>query len=159
MSEELIKRIDELDDRKAIRVLEFYSKRLFEGIETSPEEMLAGIPKEFKDRVPFESILKMSGKERAKRLPEAESVLLARELLRGFARDPVFASSLLKTLDEYQDDTLIVGELLAIGLAISMIIVASTTTFKGRIGNFEIMKGPADANFIEALLKHFPKLS
>jgi hypothetical protein len=159
MSEGLIKRIDELDDRKAIRILEFYSKRLLEGIETAPEEMLAGIPEEFKDRAPFESILKMSGKERAKRLPEAESVLLARELLRGFARDPVFAPSLSKTLDEYQDDTLIVGELLAIGLAVSMIIVASTTTFKGRIGNFEITKGIADASFIEALLKHFPKLS
>ncbi len=159
MSDELIKRIDELDDQKAIRVLEFYSKRLFEHIETSPEEMLAGIPEEFKDRAPFESILQMSRKERAKRLPEAESVLLARELLRGFARDPAFAPSLLKALDEYQDDTLIVGELLAIGVAVSMIIVASTTTFKGRIGNFEIRKRLADAKFIEALLKNFPKLS
>lgn len=158
MSEDLLKRIDELDDRKAIRVVEFYSTRIFEGMETTPEEMLAGIPEEFKDCAPFESVLEMSGKERAKPLPETESVLLARELLRGFARDPAFAPSLLKALDEYQDDTLLAGAILAIGIAVSMIIVASTTEFKGRIGNFEITKETADANFIEALLKHFPKL-
>jgi hypothetical protein len=158
MSEDLLKRIDELDDRKAIRVLEFYSTRIFEGMDTTPEEMLAGIPEEFKNCAPFERVLEMSGKERAKPLPETESVLLARELLRGFARDPAFAPSLLKALDEYQDDTLLAGAILAIGVAVSMIVVASTTAFKGRIGNFEITKETADANFIEALLKHFPKL-
>ena len=158
MSEELLKRIDELDDRKAIRVLEFYSMRIFEGMETSPEEMLAGIPEEFKNLAPFESVLEMSGKERGKPLPETESVLLARELLRGFARDPAFAPSLLKALDEYKDDTLLAGAILATGVAVSMIIVASTTAFKGRIGNFKVTKEKASASLIESLLKYFPKL-
>ena len=158
MSEDLLKRIDEFDDRRAIRVLEFYSARVFEGAETFPEKMLEGIPGEFQGRAPFERVLKMSSKERAHPLPEAESAVLARELLCGFARDPAFAPSLVEALDEYQDDKLLVGTILATGVAVSLIIVASTTAFKGRVGNFEITKETADASFIEALLKHFPKL-
>lgn len=158
MSQELIKRIDELDDRKTIRVLEFYAARVFEGAKTSPEEMLVGIPEQFKDRAPFERGLKLSGKERAHPMPEGESAVLARELLRGFARDPAFAPSLEQALDEYKDDKLMVGEILALGVAVSMIIVAASTKFKGKVGAFEVDKGTVDAGFIEALLKHFPKL-
>lgn len=158
MTELLRKRIDELNDRKAIRVLEFYSARVFEGVETSPKKMLDGIPNKFKDRAPFERVLKMSGKERARPLPEAESAVLARALLHVFAQDPAFAPSLAKALDDYQDDNLLAGAILALGVAVSMIIVASTTAFKGKIGGFEVTKNTADAGLIEALLKHFPKL-
>jgi len=158
MTEHLLERIDELDDRKAIRVLEFYSTRVFQGMKTSLEEMLDGIPKELKNRAPFDHVREMSGKERAHPLPEADSAVLARELLYVFARDPAFAPSLAEALDEYQDDKLLVGAILAIGIAVSMIIVASTTTCKGRVGSFEVTKKTADANLIEALLKHFPKL-
>jgi hypothetical protein len=158
MREHLLKRIDELDARQAIRVLEFYAARVFEGMKTSPQEMLDGIPAEFKDRAPFERVLEMSGKERARPLPEADSAVLARELLYVFAGDPTFAPSLAEALDEYQDDKLLAGAILAIGVAISMIVVASTTAFRGRVGNFEVTKERADATFIEALLKHFPKL-
>jgi len=158
MMENLLNKIDELNNRKAIRALEFYSARVFKGMESSPEEMLDGVPEEFKNRAPFDRALKMSNKERAQTLPEAESAALARELLRTFARDPVFAPSLAEALDEYRDDKLLVGEILATGVAVSMIIVAATTTFKGKIGSFVVSKKEADASLIESLLKHFPKL-
>lgn len=138
-------------------MLEFYATRIFEGSNTSPQEMLDGIPEEFKDRAPFGRVLTMSRNEHAHPLPESESTVLARELLQGFARDPVFASSLAEAFDEYQDDELMVGEILATGIALSMIIIASTTAFSGKIGRFRVEKKTADASFIEALLKHFPK--
>jgi len=159
MTQNLLNRIDGLDDRKAIRVLEFYAGRVFEGMNSSPEEMLEAIPAEFKNRVPFGRVLGMSGKESARPLPEAESAVLARELLRVFARDPAFAPSLAQALDEYRDDKLLVGAILAVGVAVSMIIVASTTSFKGKVGDFDVVKETADPSLIEALLKHFPKLS
>ena len=157
MSAGLLERIDELDDRKLIRVLEFYSVRLFEGVETSPLEILGGIPAEFRERAPFERVLEMSGRERAHPLPETESVALAGELLRGFARDPTFAPSLAQALDEYRDDTLMAGVNLTTGIAVSMIIIAATTTFRGTVGSFEVAKEAADASLIEAVLKYFPK--
>jgi hypothetical protein len=52
----------------------------------------------------------------------------------------------------------LVGEILATGVAASMIIVAATTTFKGKIGSFMVNKEKADASLIESLLKIFPKL-
>lgn len=159
MTENLLKRIDELSDRESIRVLEFYAERVFEGMKSSPEEMLDGIPEEFKNRAPFDRVLEMSDKEGAHPLPEAESVALTRELLRIFALDPAFAPSLAEALDEYKDDKLFVGEILATGVAVSMIIVVATTTFKGKIGEFDIIKKEADASLIESILKYFPKLT
>lgn len=78
---ELLSRIDKLDNRKAIRVLEFYSKRVFDGMETSHEEILNGIPAEFKDRVPVERWIHMSSKGRDRKLPETESAALVKALL------------------------------------------------------------------------------
>jgi hypothetical protein len=112
---------------------------------------------EFREQAPFDSVLEMSSKEQSRPLAEAESAALSRELLLGFARDPIFAPSLEEALDEYQDEELLVGVILATGVAVSMIIVASTTKFKGKVGNFKVEKEVADANFIEALLKYFPK--
>ena len=79
--------------------------------------------------------------------------------MRIFARDPVFAPSLAEALDEYEDNNLFVGEILATGVAVSMIIVAATTTFQGKIGKSIVVgKKAADASLIESLLKYFPKL-
>lgn len=157
MSENLVERIEDLNDRKAVRMLEFYSARVFEGMETSPKDMIAGIPTEFREQAPFDSVLEMSSEEQSRPLTETESAALSRELLLGFARDPIFAPSLEEALDEYQDEELFAGAILATGVAVSMIIVASTTKFKGKVGDFKVEKEAADANFIEALLKYFPK--
>ncbi len=129
MTEELLNRIENFDNRRAIRVLEFFATRVFEGMESSPEELLDGIPEEYRNKVPFERVLQMSSSERSQPLPEGESAALARVLLRGFAEDASFAPSLSKALDEYQDNTLMAGEILATGVALSMIIIAATTTF------------------------------
>lgn len=98
----------------------------------------------------------MSRKESTRPLPETESVLLARELLIGFASDPVFSPSLAQALDEYSDNTLMVGEILATGVALSMVIVASTITLKGKIAGMEIGKTVVDTKLVETLVKLFP---
>jgi len=160
MSENLLlNRIDELSDRKAIRFLEFYAERIFTGTETSPEEMINNIPEKFKKHHVFDFALNMSRSDSNKILHEDESIKISKVLLRGFAQDKSFAPSLEQSLNEYQDDKLMAGSILAMGVAISMIIVASTTTVKGKIGDFEIVKEKPNEKFIEALLKHFPKLS
>ena len=55
--------------------------------------------------------------------------VLKPEILRGFAEDASFAPSLSQALEEYRDNTLMAGEILATGVALSMIIIAATTTF------------------------------
>lgn len=154
--DDLLKRVEQLDNQESIRILEFYAERIFEGMETSAEEMIANIPAEFRDEIPFESILTMSRKESTQPLPEKESVSLARKLLIGFASDPAFAPSLAQALDEYSDDTLMVGEILATGVALSMMIVASTVTFKAKIGDWTIKKEKADPALIKELIKTSP---
>jgi len=163
MTQQLPKRIAELDDRKAIRLLEFYAARVFEGSNTSPQEMIEGIPEELREQAPFGRVLEMSGKERARPLPEGESATLARKILSVFAQDPAFAPSLAQALEEYRDDKLLLGEVLDTGIALSMVIVACTFQFKATIGPITIIKTPADAGLIKAIAevieasrKHFP---
>ncbi len=84
--------------------------------------------------------------------------VLEPEILRGFAEDASFAPSLSQALEEYQDNTLMAGEILATGVALSMIIIAATTTFKGKVGAIEVAKEVASPRLIESILKYFPKL-
>jgi hypothetical protein len=163
MTQPLLKRIADLDDRKAIRVLEYYAARVFEGSQTSPQEMIEGIPQELREKAPFDRVLEMSGKERGRPLPEGESATLARKILSVFAQDPAFAPSLAQALEAYRDDKLLLGEVLDTGIALSMVIVACTFQFKATIGSFTIVKTAADATLIEAIAKvieasrkHFP---
>jgi hypothetical protein len=120
--------------------------------------MIAGIPTEYREQAPFDSVLEMSNEERSHPLSEAESATtLSREIILGSAQDPAFAPSLEEAMGEYQDEKLLTSAILATSIAVSMTIVASNTKFKGKVGKFKVEKEVADANFIEALLKHFPK--
>jgi hypothetical protein len=42
MTQQLSEKINDLEDRKAIRILEFYAARLFEGIQTSRRKCWMG---------------------------------------------------------------------------------------------------------------------
>jgi hypothetical protein len=125
--------------------------------------MLDGIPAELKAQAPFEHVLKMSGKERARPLPEGESARIARDILAVFAKDPAFAPSLAQALEEYRDDKLLAAEILATGTALSMVIVAATTTLEVTIGKVKIKKTTASADLLKSitelvvgLKKHIP---
>ena len=157
MSTSLQERIEQLDDYKAVQLLGEYSNRLFEGLETELEEMLDGVPPELKDTELFQQAQSLSQEERDRPLSESRSAELARDLLRYFAQDPSLAPSLETTMNEYKDDRLIVGAILATGVAISMIIVAATTQAKGEIGGVKFKKTIANADLVGTIIKHFPK--
>jgi len=155
----LLERVEMLSDRKAIRILEFYAERLFQGLTTSPEEIIKNVPEAFKGHPIFEFWLNMSRSDSNKVLSETDSILLAKDILRGFAMDSSFAPALEDALNDYHDDKLMAESILAFGIAISMIIVASTTTLEAEIKGCKIEKKEANVKLIETLLKHFPKFS
>ncbi|MHC4946814.1 MAG: hypothetical protein ACYTG1_00935 [Planctomycetota bacterium] len=155
MDSTLPDRLRQLDDHKAVRLLDQYASRLFDGMETTPQELLAGVVPELRDSPIVRGAETMSADERDRPLSTAQSVDLARQLLDCFARDPDLAPSLEETLDEYRDDTLLVGAILATGVAVSMVIVAATTTFKGRVGKFRIEKGTAQPEQLREIARVF----
>jgi hypothetical protein len=72
-------------------------------------------------------------------LPPDVSVPLARSLLAAAADDLVLAPVLTRVLDDHRDTKQFVLEVLSIGAAISMVILAATTTYEnGRLGKKEL---------------------
>lgn len=158
MSAQLIERLQQLDDHKAIRLLEQFAGRIFEGMETPMDEMLNGVIPEVKNTAFFQQALSLSQEEQGRPLPEHQSAEVARALLLTFAQDPDMAPALAQTLHEYRDDQLMVGAILATGVAVSMIIVAATTRLQVKIGDGEIIKDAASEGQLKALLGALPKL-
>lgn len=150
MTTSLEDRIDALDDYKAVQILNEYANRLFEGLETAPEDLMAGVTPELKSTEFYRKAQSLTPEEREQPLSEAESAEVARELLSSFARDAALAPTLEATLDDYKDERLLVGAILATGVAVSMIIVAATVTAKGNIKGIEFEKKAADATLVGA---------
>lgn len=161
MSTKLINQIHRLDDQTAVRVLESFSSKIFDGLETPVDVMLDGVVPEVKDLTFFQQAMNLSPVEQNRPLSEEQSVEIARGLLMTFAEDPALSPVLSETLDEYSDDQLMVGPILATGVAVSMVIVAATTSLRCNFKNFEIIKDPttpAQINAIAKLLEGiFPK--
>lgn len=155
MTESLEARVEALPGHLAIRILEHASQRLFEGLETPHEEMIqAALPK-LQGSGLVEQVQGMSAEQRAQPLPEEASAEIARGLLLCYARDPDLAPLVEASLQDYRDDKLMAGTILATGVAISMIIVAATTRLKARIGTLEIEKQTADAELVGEIVKNF----
>ncbi|MBS9405438.1 hypothetical protein KG088_17670 [Halomonas sp. TRM85114] len=158
MSDQLIKRVQQLDDPMAIRLLEQFSGRVFEGMETPVSEMVDGVIPEVKNTAFFQHALSLSEAEQSRPLPVQQSAEIARALLLIFAQDPAMAPALGQALDEYQDDQLMVGTILATGVAVSMIIVAATTRLKVKMANVEIVKDALSEGQQKTLFEALPKL-
>ncbi|WP_317930276.1 hypothetical protein [Halioxenophilus sp. WMMB6] len=159
MSASLIRTIEAMDDRTRVRVLEEFASQLFEGMDSNPEQIIAAIPASYQEAVAFNEALAISDEQWQQPLSQAASAALAKDLLLGFAADPAMADALQQVVDRYRDDALLAGTILATGVAISMIIVACTTKFKGTVGSFEISKEAADPELVDKVLSQFPKLS
>ncbi len=157
MSAKLQQQIEQLGDYKAVRLLERFSKLLLEGLETPVSEMMSAVIPEVRDSNFFQKIQALSPEERSRPLTESQSIAIARGLLRYCAQEPALAPSLESVLNNYtENDRLLAGPILATGVAISMVIVASTTRFKARIGdNIVIEKTTANAELVGAITKNW----
>lgn len=158
MSEQLYERIQQLDDHTSIRLLEAFSDRVFEGMETPVGEMVNNVIPEVKNTAFFQQALSLSEAEQSRPLPEQQSAEIARTLLLVFALDPDMAPVLAQTLDDYRDDRLMVGAILATGIAVSMIIVAATTQLEIKTANTKIIKKPLSEDLQKTLLNALPKV-
>jgi hypothetical protein len=156
MTAQLIDRIQQLDDHTAIRILEHFAGQVFEGLETPVDVMVDGVVPEVKNTEFFNYALNLTETEQSQPLTTQQSAEVARMLLMYFAPDPVLGPALTLTFNEYKDDQLMVGAILATGVAVSMIIVAATTQLDGQIGGMRIKKGAATPKQIEALSKLIP---
>ncbi len=146
MSNQLADRIGQLDDHQVVRFTQHFGEQLFEGMQVSTDDLRAGVP----ERSEFAAITDLADEQMGQTLKPLAAVECSRAILDAFARDPAIAPALESSLDEYKDDALVAGVILAAGFAVSMVIVAASTSFKGKIGNFDLVKTTASPELVKA---------
>lgn len=135
--EPLSERINALDGFTVVRVFEHVNGRLLDGLESAPGELLGNVPPAISDSADFETLRHSLDKDEAIAMPAALSVDVARRLLLLLAARADLAPLVEESLASYKDNRAMAAEILSSGAAISMIILAATTTFKFKGKNFE----------------------
>jgi hypothetical protein len=93
-----------------------------------------------RDNPSFEALAQEARSDPAVALDSAASAAVAKTFLLAAAADPDFSPLVASELAEFRDEKQFVVEVLALGAAVSMIIMAATTRFEYRKGAFKIIK-------------------
>ncbi|MEJ2663824.1 MAG: hypothetical protein P8107_07245 [Spirochaetia bacterium] len=162
MSSEVVKKLHNLDDYQIVGFFEHFSRQVFNGLDVDMNTILEGIPDSLKELNGFSELTQLSSAQKNKKMDAAVSAPVARSILLTLAEDEQFEKLLQEALAGFKDDEMVADIILAVGAAVSMILVAATTQLKGKIFGMEIQKDKASPNMIKAVGELFkdmvPKL-
>lgn len=148
MNSDLLRRLRQLDDYQVLRFLQHFGHELVAGMKVSGDEVRAGVPAEIRGTPGFKTIADLPPNRKSRALKHREAVACARAILELYAQDAALAPALEKALDEYRDDALVADVILAAGFAVSMVIIAATTSFEAVFKNITVKKGEASADLV-----------
>jgi hypothetical protein len=162
LSSEVIEKLSKLDDYQIVRFFDHFSRQVFNGLDVDMNTILDGIPESVKELNGFSELTRLSPEQKNKKMDVSVSAPVARSILLILAEDRQFGKLLQEALAGFKDDEMVADIILAVGAAVSMILVAATTQLKGKIFGMEIQKDKATPNMIKAVGELFkdmvPKL-
>ncbi len=157
MGKQLVNKINELNDSQAVKLFMFFGEQLLRGLEE--EDLAIKIDPELKEDKYLNQIIKLDPDLEMKNLSPTESSVVARNYLLFVANDASLSPLLEKTIEEYQEEhVLIVETILAVGFVASMLMFASSTEIKGKIGNVSFHKKTVSPSLAKALMEPFAKI-
>lgn len=157
MSQKLVERIKTMDDFRVVRFFVHFSQKLFDEVDISQEQLLSQVPEEIRNTKELLPAFDLSPDAKKTMFKSEDAVICSRSILEALAQHPGFEETLEKALDEYRDDDMFAGVILALGLAASMIIMAATTKLKfkkseeGKV-SLEIIKDDAPTDMVKNIL-------
>jgi hypothetical protein len=131
MSSNLVEQLNALSDSDAVAFLQYFNQGLLDGIVDDFEELIDAIPQTIKSMPEFSEIDRLSLDEESQ-LEGEEAVAISRSILESLAKNQRFSPLLENALEAYNNlENMQMGgdrvkDILAVGLAASMILVAST---------------------------------
>jgi hypothetical protein len=137
---------------KSFVFFNYFSSDVLAGISSSLEEIQSGVSDSTKNRDSFMKLENMLYSSTSENLNPEDSAFLARKLLLAMAQDKTLSPVLETALDEHRDDELPAGDIIAVGVAISMILVSATASLEGTAFGIEFRKETADAELVESVL-------
>lgn len=122
---DVLTRVRALEDGSAVRFLDHFGRQLLSGLQTAPADVVAGVADQAAADPDLDGLVNLPAEARGDALPPERAVAFARQMLDRFAHDPRYAPALERALDDWHDDYLGMGEILAKGFAASMLMLAA----------------------------------
>jgi hypothetical protein len=111
---------------------------------------VAAIPPQLGDDPRFRALWAEFPERYYTKLPPDLSEALAREMLSHVAADAALAPALRRFAESYRDEDQAAMQILAVGAAVSMIIMVATTRFEATFGGVHVSKIAASAEQMNA---------
>jgi hypothetical protein len=145
---ELVNRLKALTPIQQVALCQAILSRLTADPEALPAASQALDPA-VRDNPSFLALAAEANTDPAIGLEKAVSAAVAKTFLLAAAADPDFSPLVASELAAFRDEQQLVVETLALGAAVSMIIIAATTRFKYRNGPIEIEKVVASPELVK----------
>lgn len=119
----ILNRLEKMSDFQLLRFFDFFSNEVFKGLDTSLKDILAAMPAEQQLLPEILAIRTMDQDFASSTISKVEAVHFARNLLNNWAKDPAYSVLLQTGLEQYKDTEQSADVILAIGAAVSMILL------------------------------------
>ena len=155
----LLKRIQELDDFKALRLYEHMSDMLFDAMTSDAEELMSHLPDSVASTLDIQKIRQADASFFTKPLDGEQAVAFARTTLELLATNPSTSALLKNELDNWRDEAMVAETILAIGSSISLIMLFATSEITyDKVKGLRVDIGGKDEKKIAALGELLQKL-
>jgi hypothetical protein len=147
---EAIKLIALANDYKVVRAFEYLSKKLSKTLQPQLGSMINNLSCEgliFSD----EMIMSIIENNESEKLSEGDSITLSRTILYLFASAPELEDFTIDALENFPDDTKIVGTIITLGVVASLLLIVSSTEFEYKGKHFYIKKNKTSVEDIKAM--------
>ena len=157
-----IQQIEGMDDFRLLRFFNFFTNTLFNNVNTELEEITAQVPEGIKNMPELETVLKHE-EQYYKPIEQKEAIEFARTSFLEMANDENTEPALAEAIKNYRDPEQPAGVILALGAAVSFILLLSTSKIKYQSGKgWEINVGgnrdPKELESVTALIKELFKV-
>lgn len=130
MSNELVGRLNQLDDFRLLRFFQRFGQDVVNALNIDRDVLLRQVDSRTRSDPALAGAFTISEEKSRKPLSRADALVVARCTLEALARHPGFEDALESSLDDFEDEEMPADILLALGFAASMIILAATTRIR-----------------------------
>ena len=142
-----------MSDQRIIGFFNHFSRTVLDGLETSKEQIVEGIPNSISSLPNFPALRHLTPDQAEATVPLEEAATITRETLLCWADDEEMALVVEAALETYKEDDLAIGMAISMGLLATLMMITASTEFRYKRGNFEIKKSKIDANTIDSITK------
>lgn len=134
MQQQILDRLNQMDDFQVLRFFNYLNNSLAEKVTQEAEDVVSKIPKEIRNNEEMQQVLQLQP-EYDRPLKQDEAAKFARAALELMARNPQTMPALSESLKNYKDNEMAVGAILALGGAVSFIVLLSTSKLTYKTGS------------------------